>query len=129
MNHYTFFQAQIPLNASLFGGNVMAKMIAVTTQMNQTLVDLLLVVQDSFSVTILIAFFQCIFAIAMMIAEINLMRKIALNILAMGNNSNASKKMRMGPLFLDFVYLRTEGMYILYSTLFFFRLILKVAST
>ena len=112
MNHYTFFQAQIPLNASLFGGNVMAKMIAVTTQMNQTLVDLLLVVQDSFSVTILIAFFQCIFAIAMMIAEINLMRKIALNILAMGNNSNASKKMRMGPLFLDFVYLRTEGMYL-----------------
>ena len=88
------------------------KMIAETVQMNQTLVVRLLVVQDSFSVTILIAFFPCIFATAMMIAEINLMRKIALNILAMGNNSNASKKMRMGPLFLDFVYLRTEGMYV-----------------
>ena len=85
------------------------KMIAETVQMNQTLVVRLLVVQDSFSVTILIAFFPCIFATAMMIVEINLMRKIALNILAMGNNSNAPKKMLMEPLSLDFVYLLTEG--------------------
>ena len=88
------------------------KMIVEMVWMNQTLVVLLHVVQDSFNVTILTVFFQCIFAIEMMIVVTDPMKKIALNILAMGNNSNASKKMRMGPLFLDFVYLRTEGMYV-----------------
>ena len=85
------------------------KMIVEMVRMNQTLVVLLHVVQDSFNVTILTVFFQCIFAIEMMIVVTDLMKKVALNILAMENNSSALKKMLMGQMSLHFVFLLTEG--------------------
>ena len=66
----------------------MVKMTVETTRMNQTLVVLLHVVQDSFSVTILIVFFQCIFVTEMMIVGINQTKKTVWNILATGNSSN-----------------------------------------
>ena len=66
----------------------MAKMIAETDQTNLKIVPHLLVNQDSFSVKIVIASFQCIFAIAMMIVATDPMRRIAPNIPAMANSSN-----------------------------------------
>ena len=84
-------------------------MIVEMVRMSQTLVVLLHVVQDSFNVTILTVFFQCIFAIEMMIVVTDLMKKVALNILAMENNSSAWKKMLTEQLSLHFVFLLTEG--------------------
>ena len=88
---------------------VMGMTIVEMVQMNQTLADLLHVVQDSFNVTILTVFFQCIFVIEMMIVVTDPMKKVALNILAMENNSSAWKKMQTEQLSLHFVFLLTEG--------------------
>ena len=66
----------------------MVKMTVETTQMNQKLVVLLHVVQDSFNVTTLIVFFQCIFVTEMMIVGINQTKRTAWNIHATGNSSN-----------------------------------------
>ena len=66
----------------------MVKMIAETDQTNLKIVPHLLVNQDSFSVTIVIVFFQCIFVIAMMIVEMALTKGIAKIFNVMVNNSN-----------------------------------------
>lgn len=94
------FYAQKLSNAFPSGGNVMAKMIVEMALMNLNLVDLLLVVQDSISVTTIIAYFQCIFVIVMMTVETALMKKIVTPMLAMENNSSAQQPMLLN---LDFV--------------------------
>ena len=82
----------------------MVKMTVETIRMSQKLVVLLHVVQDSFSVTILIVFFQCIFVIEMMTVEITLMNRIATIMNVMADNSNVLGTKRC----LDFAYQTTE---------------------